>query len=168
MKPTWKVLGLMIAGCVLALSLHVRRATGQQVTLTAPATHDQAMLAVTIIREINTAEVAFCREKDGKTDENMKFLTWDELINAPCFKQARSHFRGPNSAQVNESFSPGPEIVPGLEFRLVISPDGKHYNLWLGQKREVNCGFAFYSDERGVIYEGKAIGCSAEGVLGKP
>ena len=50
--------------------------------------------------------------------------------------------------------------------RLVVTPDGKHYNVWLGQKPDVRCGFAFYSDERGVIYEGRAIGCSAHGALG--
>jgi hypothetical protein len=164
MKRTWKVFSLLIAVCLVAISIHVQRATGQTLTATSPAgaSNDQARLAVNIIRVINTAEVVDCREKGGNIDENEKFLTWDELLNAPCFKQAQSHFRGFNEL----SLSSGPEIVPGIELRLVVS--GKHYNLWLGQKREVNCGFAFFSDERGVIYEGKAIGCSAQGVLGKP
>ena len=126
MKPTWKVLGLLIAGGVIALTLHVHRAIGQEVTATTPDTHDQAMLAVSIIREINTAEVVDCREKDGNIDENMRFLPWDELLSAPCFKQMQSRMRGPNTARINESLTAGPEIVPGLELRLVISPDGKH------------------------------------------
>ncbi len=57
--------------------------------------------------------------------------------------------------------STGPEIVPGLELRLVVSPDEKRCNLWLGQTKDIDCGFAFYSDKRGVIYEGREIGCEA-------
>jgi len=137
-------------------------------TSPAVASNDQERQAVDILREINTAEV-ICRIKDGKIDENEKFLPWDELLNAPCFKQAQSHFPRAGFSQVNKlSLSSGPEIAPGLELRLVVSPEGKRYNVWLGQKLEVACGFAFYSDERGVIWECKAIGCSAEGVLGKP
>jgi hypothetical protein len=46
----------------------------------------------------------------------------------------------------------------------MVSPDGKHYNLWLGQKPGGDCAFAFYSDERGVIYEGASLGCDSPGV----
>jgi hypothetical protein len=65
------------------------------------------------------------------------------------------------------TFSASPEIVPGLEVRLVVSPDGNHYNVWLGQAK-ADCGFAFYSDERGLIYEASVIGCKPAGILGKP
>ncbi len=167
MKRTWKISGLLMAICAIALSIHTHRASGQVAANMDSDPHDQRMLAITIIREINTAEVVNCRLNGDKIDETKQFLTLDDLLNAPCFKQAQSSFRGPNEAQLSESLTAGPEIVPGLEFRLVISPDGKHYNLWLGQKRDVSCGFAFYSDERGVIYEGKAIGYSPEGVIGK-
>ena len=169
MNRTWRVFSLLVAACLLAVSIHVLRATGQTVTATSPSadSSDPAMMAVNIIRVINTAEVS-CRSKNGKIDENEKFLSWDQLLIAPCFKQVQTQFSGKRFSNVNElSLSPGPEIVPGIEIRLVVSPEGKHYNLWMGQKREVNCGFAFFSDERGVIYEGRAIGCSPPGVLGK-
>jgi beta-lactamase regulating signal transducer with metallopeptidase domain len=132
---------------------------------------DQAMLAVNIIRVINTAEVVDCRTKDGKLDETIKFLPWDDLRNKPCFKQAQQKYSRPAGNRFSEvsqlTFPPGPEIVPGLELRLVISPDGNHYNVWLRQAK-AHCGFAFYSDERGVIYEASAIGCNPAGILGKP
>jgi hypothetical protein len=165
------VIGASVSFLLLAISICAQRIHAQTATPGNAATDskDQALLAVNIIREINTAEVVDCRRKDGKIDENEKFKSWDELLNSPCFKQAQSHFSGARFSHVNElSLSPGSEIVPGLELRLVVSPDGKHYNLWLGQKLDVHCGIAFFSDERGVIYEGKAIGCDAQGVLGKP
>jgi hypothetical protein len=168
MRRTWKTISLLVALFLLAVSICALRTHAQTAAEgdTAKDSKGQARLAVSIIREINTAEVVDCRSKERKIDENQKFLSWDELLNAPCFKQEQSRARF--SHVNNLSLSPGPEIVPGLELRLVVSPDGKHYSLWLGQKRDVHCGFVFFSDERGVIYEGKAIGCGAQGVLGKP
>jgi TonB family protein len=158
MKRPWKVIGLFVVVFLLAVSIHVLRASGQAGTVSTPSagSKDQRSLAVGIVRLINTAEVIDCRTKDGKIDEGEKFLPWDELLNAPCFKEAQTRVIFTDFGI--SSLAPGPEIVPGLELRLVVSADGKHYNLWLGQK-DVMCGFAFYSDERGVIYESKAIGC---------
>jgi hypothetical protein len=156
---------------LVAISVYAMWGRGQTETASSPATkpNAEAFRAVNIIRVINTAEVVTCRTKDGSIDENAKFLSWDELLIAPCFKQAQGQFSGVRFSQASElSFSPGSEIVPGLELRLVVSPDGRQYNLWLGQKRDVHCGFAFFSDERGVIYEGQAIGCNSQGLLGKP
>ena len=159
MKRALKIIGLFVGVLLPPVSIHVLRATGQAAAVTSPSvvSRDQAILAVMIIRQVNTAEVMDCRIKDGKVDENERFLPWDELLNAPCFKKAQSRAR---FSKINENtLSAGSEIVPGLELRLVVSSDGKHYNLWLGQKPIGHCAFAFYSDERGVIYEGKPIGC---------
>ena len=92
MKRTWKIIGLFVGVFVLAVSIHVLRASGQAGAVTSPSvgSKDQKLLAVNIVRLINTAEVVDCRTKDGKIDENEKFLPWDELLNAPCFKQAQS------------------------------------------------------------------------------
>jgi hypothetical protein len=156
MKRTWTIIGLFVVVFLLAVSIHVLRGEGQEGATTSPAvpSAERARLAVEIVRYINTAEMD-CRLKDGKLDENARFFSWDELLDAPFFGHMQDQF----SQAHGQRFSPGPEIVPGLELRLVVSADGKHYNLWLGQKKDIDCGFAFYSDERGVIYEGKAIGC---------
>ena len=148
------VIGASVSFFLLAISICTQRTHAQTATPgnAAKDSKDQALVAVNIIREINTAEVMICRSKEGKINENEKFQSWGELLNAPCFKQAQRHFSGARFSNVNEvSLSPRSEIVPGLELRLVVSPDGKHYNLWLGQKLDVHCGFAFFSDERGVI-----------------
>lgn len=157
-------------GTLLGILVWTLAPRGQAPTPATPAANSKelAFRAVNIIRVVNTAEVVDCRTRNGKIDPNAKFLPWPELLNAPCFKQAQGHFSGNRFSQVSQlSFSPGPEVVPGLEIRLVVSPEGNHYNVWLGQK-DVECGFAFSSDERGVIYEGKAIGCDANGALGRP
>jgi hypothetical protein len=167
MKRTRKIVGLFIGIFLLAVSVHVLRAAGQAAAVTgrSAVSKEQRSRAVAIVRLINTAEVIDCRTKDGKIDENEKFLPWDELLNASCFKEAQSRvlFYPGNEP----SLSPGSEIVPGLELRLVVSANGSHYNLWLGEKQDT-CGFAFYSDERGLIYEAKPIGCEAQEAPGKP
>jgi hypothetical protein len=156
MKRSEKIMGLLVSTFLLAVAVQVVRAAAQtEASSPSSNSRDQKMLAVYIVRLINTAEVVDCRTEGGKIDEEKKFLPWDELLNAPCFQQAHSRVFVVGGHPV---FSPGPEIVPGLELRLVVSADGKHYNLWIGQKAET-CGFAFYSDERGLIYEGKPIGC---------
>lgn len=129
----------------------------------------QAIQAVNVIRAINTAEVVTCRSENGKLDPRAKFLSWRALTQAPCFRKAQSHYSGRRFGEVSSlSFSSEPEILPGLVLHLVVSSNGKHYNVSLGKTPETHCGFAFFSDERGVIYEGQAIGCSAQGPLGKP
>lgn len=168
MRQTSRVVIASVALFLLAASAPALGAGARAVSAAKTVTNSrsQVLRAVNIIRVINTAEVGTCRKQEGK-DGSLGFKSWTRLVNAPCFKKAQSHFAGSRFAEVGKlSFSAAPEIVPGLVLRLVVSPDGKHYNLWLGQKPDVRCGFAFYSDERGVIYEGRAIGCSAQAVPG--
>jgi hypothetical protein len=162
MKRIWKIIGLFVGVFLLAVSIHVLRAAWQTKASSdaSEASKKQKALAVGIVRTVNTAEYS-CRYKDRKLDESERFLSWDELLNAPCFGDAQDHF----SQITGSPFSPETEITPGLELRLVVSADGRRYNLSLNQKNDsASCGFAFFSDERGVIYEGRAIGCEAPGV----
>ena len=162
-----QMLSVVIASAgllLLAISIPALGASGRaaSATDTAPKPSPQARRAVDIIRVINTAEVGTCRNRNA-TDANTRFMPWARLVNTPCFKKALSYFSGSPSAHSGRlSFSAAPEIVPGLLLRLVVSPNGKHYNLSLGEKADVRCGFAFFSDERGVIYEGRALGCNAQ------
>jgi hypothetical protein len=167
MRRIQKIIGLFVGVFSLAVSIHLLRAAGQAgATASSAASRSQKTLAVAIVRYINTVEVIDCRSQNGQIDENEKFLPWDELREAPCFKEAQSRMPLPVVDELSQSL--GPEIVPGLELRLVVSADGRHYNLWLGQKSADVCGFAFFSDERGVIYEGKPIGCEVREAPAKP
>lgn len=169
-----RILGLSVAILVLSLIGFIAftprfESLGSTAAATSVSPTSQAVKAVNIVRAINTAEVGTCRDKSRNLEPNARFRSWADLVNAPCFKKAQSHYSGKRFGDVGSlSLSSGPEIAPGLQLRLVVSRDGKHYNLWLGQKPEAHCGFAFFSDERGVIYEGKAIGCSAQVQTGRP
>ena len=168
-----RIISASIAILVLSLigiTAYPPRLEGQEAKATASGASpsSQAFKAVNIVRAIDTAEVVTCRSKNGKLDPNLRFRPWADLFYAPCFKKALSHYSGKRFGEVSSlSLSSGPAISPGLRLRLVVSADRKHYNVWLGQKPGTRCGFAIFSDERGVIYEGKAIGCDAQGPLGK-
>ena len=73
MKRAWKIIGLFVGVFLLAVSIHVLKASGQAeaVTSTSEASKDQARQALLIVREINTGELS-CRMKDGKIDEEKK------------------------------------------------------------------------------------------------
>lgn len=58
----------------------------------------------------------------------------------------------------NLNLSQGPEVVPGWTLAMIVAADGQSYELSL-HKLGDKCGFSFFSDQRGVIYEGNVIGC---------
>lgn len=109
--------------------------------------------ALNAIRIINTAEVY-------AYSTGTKYLPLGELISSGSLRQA---------AGMNESFAAtyselnlqhGTELINGFDFALVVSSDGTAYKLSILQKG--NCGAAYFSDEHGIIYAGKALGCSAQ------
>jgi|SRR5690349_526638 len=126
----------------VTLALAQSRPTPPQQT--AQSTHESLPVAIDIVRQINTAEVEF-NARHGA------FASWEELHRSPD-EQKRWQ-----SLQV----SAGPEIFPGWKLRLVIARDGQSFDLSLTTAQD-KCGLTFFSDDRGVIYEGRAIGCSSE------
>jgi hypothetical protein len=121
--------------CAAALLLSGTSAVSQAKTLTA----DQAL---DIVRTLNTAEV------DSKLMGG-HFLTLAELP---------SHRRVKKAAW---SIAQTDETTGTLEdYRLVVNvaPDGKHYQL--SMIPTATCGVALFSNESGVIYTGRGLGCS--------
>lgn len=55
--------------------------------------------------------------------------------------------------------APGPEILPGWKLRLYLSSDGNHYEALLEDATDKGCGYAAFTDERGVIRQGRTIDC---------
>lgn len=105
---------------------------------------DSRVIGIEAVRTIETAEV------EHKAWHGA-YASWNELYRAPDEQKRweRLHLLA------------GPEIVPGWELHLVASPDGSHFELSLRQLSD-KCGFSFFSDERGVIYQGGVIDCSVE------
>ena len=108
---------------------------------------DRRRLAVGVVRVINTAEAVY-------RDDRGQYASWEELLNSPALDRAKSRFRNFTAALAS-----GAEVIPGFELRLVTKPDGSGYNLSLKDIQNKSCGVSFFSDERGLIDQGKNIGC---------
>lgn len=122
---------------------------------------DRRMLAVHAVRVINTAEAIY-RQEQGR------YASWEELYGSSALESASQRFRStPMGNRVPvPTLAPGTEVIPGFELRLVVKPDGSGYNLSLRDIQQRNCGSSFFSDDSGLIDEGKNIGCEAQlGVL---
>ncbi|HVA16572.1 MAG TPA: hypothetical protein VMV59_02550 [Candidatus Dormibacteraeota bacterium] len=104
--------------------------------------NDARATAVNVVREINTAEVEH-------SAWHGTYASWNELYSATDEQKRWQRLQ----------LSAGPEIVPGWTLSLVASADGKSFELSLRSLAD-KCGFSFFSDQRGVIYEGSAIGCA--------
>ncbi|MGH9732231.1 MAG: hypothetical protein ACRD4A_11050 [Candidatus Acidiferrales bacterium] len=109
---------------------------------------------VNVVRLINTAEAEYKSAHDG-------YAAWPELYRSGII--AKHEKAGLMFGNLN--LSAGPEVVPGWTLSLVTSADGKSYELSLRNLKD-KCEFSFFSDQRGVIYEGNAIGCeTAQAIL---
>lgn len=109
--------------------------------------------ALNAVRIINTAEAYAHRA-------GTKYLSLADLISSGSLQQA---------AGMNESFAATypelnlqheKELIKGSNFALLVSSDGASYKVSILQDEK--CGAAYFSDERGIIYAGKALGCSAQ------
>ena len=110
------------------------------------------MLAISILRSINTAEVGYQFRHDS-------YVTWDDLLASKEFAEYEKECLAnvPELAAVH--FSKGAEILPGWTLRLNLTNDGKGYDLLLEDNMDKACGYAAATDERGVIRQSKWIDC---------
>lgn len=118
------------------------------VTITLMATHGvvgqepvpyDARAGVRLMRAINTAENAG-RRTDG-------YVAIERLLTHPMMG-------GVAQSVVLDGHD---ATYLGQSLRLVVSGDGQHYQAALVPPSE--CGVAVFTDERGLIFTGKVIGC---------
>ena len=95
---------------------------------------------ITVMRAINTAEAA-ARSQSGK------YLDLADLINHPMMGGVRAEITT-NGSDV---------FFQGRQLRLLLSPDGSQYQAMVVPAD--SCGYAIFSDERGMIYTGKVLDC---------
>jgi len=113
------------------------------------APNETGATGVNVVRLINTAEMEYKRAHGG-------YAKWDELYRSGII--ASDQKRGPQFSGVQ--LAAGPEVVPGWTLALIPSADGQTYELSLRNLGD-KCQVSFFSDQRGLIYEGKVIGCAA-------
>jgi hypothetical protein len=114
---------------------------------------EQHSLAVNIVRAINTAEAHY------KTTHG-SYATWTTLFSNGDFTDSGTKWSSESLPTVAHAmYGSGPEIVPGWRLRLNLSKEGNAYDLLLEDATDSKCGYVLISDERGMIKEGKSIGC---------
>jgi hypothetical protein len=118
---------------------------------TAKADQQRRMIAIGLLRTINTTEATY-HAKNGS------FLVWNVLLSG--YQKYFDEFLAGNGLQkANLHFSDGPEILPGWNLRLNVHTDGQGYDLLLRDMMDKKCGYAALTDESGVIRQSKAIDC---------
>jgi hypothetical protein len=111
-------------------------------------------LAVNLVRAINTAEANY-KKAHGI------FATWENFISNGDFSDAGTKWAPESFPTVAHAmYGRGPEIVPGWKLRLNLSKDATAYDVVLEDVTDPKCRYAVFSDERGLIRQGKAIDCS--------
>ncbi len=148
------ILAIFVAGALTCAALAMAQA-GKP----APAIpHDPTVLqapnavrttGVNVVRLINTAEMEY-RHAQGR------YATWAELYRSGSI--ANGQKRWPLFSGLQPAA--GPEVVPGWTLALIPSADGQTYELSLRNLGD-KCQFSFFSDQRGLIYQGQVIGCEA-------
>ena len=103
-----------------------------------PSPDDERRAAITVLRAINTAENAVKRT-DGK------FVPMSELLNHAAMSRVK-----PNFAVTGNSYTHA-----GAGVRLALSADGSQYVVTVVAAAPTYT--AAFTDERGVIYTGKAL-----------
>jgi hypothetical protein len=116
---------------------------------------ERRSLAINIVRAINTAEANY-KKNHGS------YATWDTLISNGDFSDTGTKWAPESFPTVAHAmYGSGPEIVPGWKLRLQLSKDGNAYDLLLEDVSDSKCSFAVFTDERGLIRQGKSVECSS-------
>ena len=112
------------------------------------------MLAVSLLRTINTAEVTYKYSHAGK------YAVWDELLESAEFGASKvaTNMSKLDPQLGNAQFAAGAEILPGWSLRLDVAADGQKYDLMLRAEKD-DCGYAAVTNESGAIWQAKSIDC---------
>ena len=102
---------------------------------------------VNVVRLINTAEAEYKSVHGG-------YAAWPELYRSGIIAKHEK----PGLMFGNLNLSEGPEVVPGWTLAMIVAADSQSYELSLRNLPD-KCQFSFFSDQRGLIYEGNVIGC---------
>jgi hypothetical protein len=117
----------------------------------ARANGDDSHVSVRVLRLINTAEYGFYKT-------NGRYADWKELRASDDFVKARSLSATPEDFQLD----PGSEVVKGYQLRLTVSTEKPQaYAARIEKLQDQSCHASFFTDETGMIFEGRMLGCAA-------
>jgi len=142
---------ILLLGSLLPLS----RATAQRAA--SPGSQDRdrerRSLAVNIVRAINTAEAHY-KQTAGT------YVDWRMLTSSGDFTNTGTKWASESMPTVAHAlYGTEPEIVPGWKLRLILSKDATSYSLSLEDVNDPKCSFTVFSDDRGLIHQGRSVSC---------
>src|SRR5487761_323132 len=142
-----------VMGSILLLALiSIRIIRAQDVHASDPD-YSKHSLAINLLRVINTEEVSYL-------NEHGEYASWNALLSNSEFAANAMKWAAMNDPQLaGVHLSPGPEILPGWKLRLILSGDGKQYDVQLEDTTDRKCAYAAITDEHGMIRQSKAIDC---------
>jgi len=139
--------GIRLACLLIALALG---ALPPQFAQDAPKDADQQnplhSLMGGFIRTVNTAELTYHAQRGSYGSWQDLLANQQQYLNG-WLAQFYPQFY-PQASNIH--FGGLPEVLPGLNLRLNVAPDGRSYVV-LVEDASDKSGFAFVSDERGVI-----------------
>jgi len=116
-----------------------------------PVDEANTTLSLNTVRLINTAEAQFQRT-------SRRYGSLSELEAAGMLAKAGAMNEAFGAAYRALNLKEEGQMLDGYEFALLVTANGAAYKLSLVEKKD--CGTAFFSDDRGIIYLGSALGCS--------
>lgn len=134
--------------CLLILAvvfLVAARARNPQVVHPLRTDSDRAIEAV---RLINAAEYDY-RKNIGH------FASWAEVHDSSAAKELLRTWPRIEELSVTSS----DEVIPGFRLTLLVGEEGGAYSVALREMKGNGCGISVFSDQSGLIYEGKVVEC---------
>ena len=143
----------LITWFVLSRIPDVSRAQTEQATGALPSASQMA--AVAVLRLVNTAELRYHEKfhKYGTRTDLLDSGIPQQITDAMTQHMAERGMQGPRPDLSSA------EPAPGYNFALYVAADGSHYLAALRDNSKEACAVSFYTDERGLILQAKAIGC---------
>jgi hypothetical protein len=116
--------------------------------------NERRSLAINMVRAINAAEAHY-KKTQGT------YVPWSTLVTNLDFTETGTKWAPESIPTVSHAmYGPGPEIVPGWKLRLILSKDATSYALALEDVNDPKCSYAVFSDDRGLIRQGKSVSCT--------
>jgi hypothetical protein len=113
--------------------------------------HAERRKGIEVVRMINSAELDF-KLKEGR------YGTWEEVYDSAYVKARQGQWMQENGFTLGA----GPEIIPGWKLDFVVAGDRQGYQFMLRDENDKKCAFSFFSNQSGLIYQGKAIDCPVD------
>jgi hypothetical protein len=151
MKPKYICMVVVLLMLVAAAPLSSQEAPSQ----TSEPDYAKHFIAISLLRNINTAEVTYKFKHDGS------YAAWDALLTSEEFRASKviAGLAKIDPQLADAQFSNGAEILPGWSLRLNLTADGQAYDLMLEDLTDKACGYAAVTDERGLVRQSKVIDC---------